>query len=178
MNRIILLILTTLLSLSACNSGEKISEFDQNYRKINIAELYMLMGNQDMQQMHGDPFVFRGKIFIEPELTKQGYFGIVRVAMVCCAADTVAVGFKINMKQLPTGLENGDWVKVYGHNEKSGKAAEVMEIEDKTTKNSLGIPIYVLVPNDFIFIPDKIETIQTPDDGYIYYFSTSPPFHY
>lgn len=183
MKYVLPVILIFIIGFIAFNAGKSsrvektVSE--DNYVKINIAELYLILNDDKLTPMHGMDYVFRGRIYLDGGLKKSGYFGVLRVAMVCCAADTVAAGFRIPMEYLPAGIKNGSWVKVYGRAKRVGNDKEgETPLTDKTSKTMSGSPVTVSVRNDYIFLPDKIEETEQPEDGYMYKWSNKPPYNF
>lgn len=178
---VITVIMVIVLAFSIFHNRQKkeVQAFENKYIKLNLAELYMILNDDKMSKMHGMDYVFRGRVYLDSALEKEGYFGVLRVAMVCCAADTIAAGFRIPAKYLPEGTENGAWVKVYGKAKRIGKDKEGETVlGDKSSRTMSGSPISVTVRNDFIFVPDKIEKIERPDDGYMYKWNESGPYNY
>ena len=153
--------------------------FEKNYTALNLAELYMILNSSDMKTESADKYVFRGRAYLDSTLTEHGYFGVLRVAMVCCAADTIAAGFRVPIKYLPKGAENGTWVKVYGTAVKvSDDKGKETQLNDRASRTMSGSPIDVSVRDDYVFRPDKIEKTEIPDKGYMYKWRLKPPYNY
>lgn len=178
---VLTVVMVIVLAFSIFHSRKEKEEakFENQYIKLNIAELYMVLNDDKMTTMHDMSYVFRGRVYLDSALEKSGYFGVLRVAMVCCAADTIAAGFRIPAKYLPEGTKNGDWVKVYGKAKRIGRDKEgETDLSDKASRTMSGSPISVSVRNDFIFVPDRVEAIDIPDDGYMYKWNQSGPYNY
>lgn len=152
---------------------------EDKYIKINIGELYLILNDDRLAPLREKDYVFRGRVYLDSGLRQNGYFGVLRVAMICCAADTVAAGFQIPLEYLPEGTANGSWINVYGRlNRLNDNKEWETDLNDKSSRSMSGAPQVVSVRNDFIFLPDKLEETEGPQDGYMYKWNTKPPYNF
>ena len=86
----------------------------QRYTKITTGELFLLLrqGKAGPDKLTA-PYVMRGVVKRTPELDKLGLFTLLRGNMICCVADSVAIGFYVQGGDL-SGLDDGQWVRVFG----------------------------------------------------------------
>lgn len=150
------------------NSREQKNGID--YIKINTFELYELCDSKG-HEFTGKPFVMRGIVYKPEHLISMGEFGLMRISMWCCAADSTAFGFRIPYDNL-NSLKKGSWVKVYGHLEKqSGNKSKNSDSKSNFAK-------YDEIHKKWYFKADYIETTDKPEKPFITYWSSKEPFYY
>lgn len=137
------------------------------YTRLNLAELYIMVdkGRTDYPRH----VALRIQTHREPALEKRGLGLATRIAVVCCLADSLQLGF------LTTGLENvepGQWVEVYGSLKPldgPGKAAL------KAVAKGEGPSLKVVNPK-FLLAVDSAEPTPPPPFPYLFEFNEKPPF--
>ena len=104
----------------------------------------------------------RGFVHRQSALNQRNEIGLVRSLIVCCAADAIAIGFRMTAENLPR-YENGQWLMVRGHlrpdpsEPKSGRAPWERNPDIFYGKGVL------FVPDSLIPIPGEIP------DPYVFY---------
>jgi uncharacterized repeat protein (TIGR03943 family) len=152
----------------------KVTINGNDYIPINIAEMYMILYNNPPKKVNEiikkNNYVFRGFIYRNQKLEKLGQFAVMRVAMSCCIADAVALGFRIKTED-EANYKNDDWVRVYGHLEKfkPDKLEETVDISGIANTD---------LKNDFMFIADKLEPDREPQSPFIVEWKEKAPFAY
>lgn len=149
------------------------------YIKINIAELYLIIDNPAKRSMLGEKFIFQGQIYEDPEFRDAGFFSVLRIAMVCCAADMVGLGFRVPLEYQPADISHGSWVNIRGHLVCDEPAPSLPDQENQEDLSGMrNMPVSLSVRSDCRFIPDKITPIDQPDIAYIYFWNSEPPYYY
>ncbi len=145
-----------------------------DYIPINISEMYMILYNNPRKKVDeiikNSHYVFRGFIYRSRKLDKLGQFAVLRVAMSCCIADAVALGFRIKTDD-EADYKNDDWVRVYGHMErfKPDRLEETVDIPGIANTD---------LKNDVLFVADKLEPDNEPSSPFIIEWKSKAPFAY
>jgi hypothetical protein len=140
------------------------------YLKINTAELYYLLKKGDMDKKV-EAFVVRGIVKRSAELDRMGQFALLRVNMVCCAADAMAMGVTVSSKDLDK-LSDGEWVRVFGKMRPLQSAQKLMELP---TLDS--IP-YTMIYDKAVLRADEVEIVGRPEAPYMFELPGDTGYHY
>ena len=142
----------------------------KSYLKINTAELFYLLreGNPEKK---GQAFVVRGIVKKSPELDRMRRFALLRVNMVCCIADAMAMGVMVSHPN-PGELSDGEWVRVFGKMEflPSTQALKVLPTLD-TIRDTM---IY----DKAVLRPDRVEKTSPPEAPYMFELPGDTEYHY
>jgi len=144
------------------------------YIPVNIGELYMILYNNPKKKVNeiikNNSYVFRGFVYRNPQLEKKGQIAIMRVAMTCCIADAVALGFRISTNGIGQ-FKNDEWVRVYGHMErfKPDRLEQTVDIEGIANTD---------LKDDVMFSVDQIETDSEPEEPFMLDWKNKEPFAY
>jgi uncharacterized repeat protein (TIGR03943 family) len=140
------------------------------YLKLNTAELvYLLMGKPD--EIMDQPIALRGVLKKSPSLDSQGRFALLRVNMVCCVADSMAMGVMVTGDET-ANIKDGRWVRVFGRVQ---GLAEPYRIKERITVD--GIPSTV-IHEKAVLVADAVETTGRPRFPYLYEFPGDERFDY
>jgi hypothetical protein len=142
----------------------------KSYTKINTGELYFLAREGTFQELDQD-FVVRGVVARTPEMDAMGYFALLRVNFVCCAADAMAMGILVAYPDVQQ-LEPGQWVRVLGH----------PRVLDSGTKlpppPSVNDAFYSTVSKKIVLPADEVEPVYRPVKPYMFELSAEKPYNY
>ena len=142
----------------------------KSYVKINTAELFYLLRQGDPEKK-GQAFVVRGIVKKSPELDRMGRFALLRVNMVCCIADAMAMGVTVSHPNLEE-LSDGEWVRVFG------------KIEFLPSAQALkGLPTLDKIPDTMIYDKavlraDRVEKTSPPEAPYMFEVPGDTEYHY
>lgn len=141
----------------------------REYVRLNTAELASLAAGQELEA--GGRFATRGLVLTSPELSAQGLYGLVRVQIVCCLADAVAVGVLVRGEP-PVGDQ--EWARVAGRAVATGSLADGLE----PLVSSLSLPGMLLtyVETGFVLDAERAETTEPPAMPYIFEVRDAEPF--
>lgn len=149
---------------------------------INIAELYMVMGDDPGSPRLARRWRFRGRIYQNRTLSARGTFGVYRVVINCCAADATAAAVELPLDSLPEGLHGGEWVEVTGHLAPAQSPGASPGTIEELDSSGAGAPVAALfvVARDYVFRPDQVILLknQGPPDPYVYEWAEAAPYHY
>ncbi|MFO7461329.1 MAG: hypothetical protein R6X07_11965 [Desulfatiglandales bacterium] len=141
-----------------------------SYLKLNTAELvYLLMGKPD--EIMDQPIVIRGVLKKSASMDLQGRFALLRVNMVCCVADAMAMGVMVTQDE-PVSIGDGRWVKVYG---RMKGLTEAVRISERITVD--GIPSTV-IHEKAVLLADAVEPVSRPRAPYLYELPGEERFDY
>jgi uncharacterized repeat protein (TIGR03943 family) len=152
----------------------RITYKDNEYIPINIGELYMLLYNNPRKKVDSiiknNRYVFRGFVYRNRQLDKKGQIAVMRVAMTCCIADAVALGFRISTNGIRK-FKSDDWVRVYGHMSrfKPDKVEQTVDIDGLANTD---------LKEDVMFVVDLIETEKEPDEPFMLDWKPAEPYAY
>lgn len=142
----------------------------KTYTKINTGELYFLANEGADQEVFQD-FAIRGQVGRTPELDQMGYFALLRVNFVCCAADATAMGILVAYPDV-RNLEPGQWVRVLGH-------PEVLNNPEKLPLPPiLNDAFYSTVSKKIVIQPDDVTPGYRPAKPYMFELSAEKPYNY
>jgi len=161
--------LSNALSNISAPKDSRVRKDNTDYIKINVFELYELCDTNE-KAVKGKSYVMRGIVHKPTHLTDKGQFGLMRIVMWCCAADSTAYGFRVPYTQLDS-IKDGTWIKIYGRPIKKTSLDE-----DVTTDKTFAT--YDDIQKEWIFDVDHVETTHEPKDPFITYWSRKEPFKY
>jgi len=139
------------------------------YLRLNLAELYIMLdkGRTDLPPR----FALRAPVLRTPELDARGHVLVRRIAVVCCLADSLDLGFLVRSADL-AGINSGDWVEVFGSLEPLPVAdADLLKLVPKGEGPSLSLTY----PKARIRA-EGIEPIPAPEFPYLFEFREAEPF--
>jgi len=139
------------------------------YLRLNLAELYIMLdkGRTDLPPR----FALRAPVLRTPELDARGHVLVRRIAVVCCLADSLDLGFLVRSANLE-GVKSGDWVEVFGTLEPlPASDADLLKLVPKGEGPSLTLTY----PKARIRA-DAIEPIPAPEFPYLFEFRETEPF--
>jgi uncharacterized membrane protein YcgQ (UPF0703/DUF1980 family) len=139
------------------------------YIKINLAELYMLSEKEGPFRI-GTHYVVRGMVKRSPTLDSSGQIALIRNAVFCCLADSVAMGFRMQSSDVDK-LADGQWVEVYGT---LSRLAE--ELPDHALQTE-GLHL-TLLNESYTLTPSKIVSIEAPEIPFMFDFKEQEPYAY
>ena len=137
------------------------------YIRINTGELFNLCEDKGVDA--GAHYTLQGMVVRTPELDRAGQFIVARLAVFCCFADAVAVGFRTSDPNGRSGLKNGEWVQIYGRLEGTSNELPQPEI---TFEGAVATAVH---PRSVI-IPEKTVPIAAPEIPFIFEFREAEPF--
>lgn len=142
---------------------------DREYIRINLGELYQI-GERPASAKTSMAYVVKGKVMQSRALDEAGQFALMRVAVFCCLADAVAMGFRVEYDPL-NGIAEGRWVEVYG---------TLKRLPQKLPEPGLHTPGLFLsaVSDAYILVPDKIVPIKEPQIPFMFEFRKAEPYAY
>lgn len=141
----------------------------REYIKINLGELYRL-GERPESEQTAKAYWVRGRVMKSRALDEAGQFALMRVAVFCCLADAVAMGFRVADARLD-GVSDGQWVEVYG---------TMKRLPHKLPEPGLHTPGLFLsvVSDNYILVPDQIIAIKEPQIPFMFEFRKAEPYAY
>jgi uncharacterized repeat protein (TIGR03943 family) len=142
----------------------------KTYTKINTGELYFLAREGSLQELDDD-FAVRGIVARTPDLDALGYFALLRVNFVCCAADAMAMGVLVEYANVKT-VESGQWVRVLGRPRALEKNAQ---LPPPPVMNKV---FYSTVAKEFVMIADEVKSVYRPAKPYMFELSVEKPYNY
>jgi len=151
------------------NSNSRETYNGREYTKINLAELFQLCLNKEVDKISGH-YVMRGIAKRTAELDSAGQFALIRTAIVCCEAHAAPVGFRVSSDRLKE-IRDGQWVKVYGVLEKLPPDLP------KANLQSAGL-LFTRFNASYGIIPHHIVNIPKPEDPSIRQFRSCEPYAY
>jgi len=152
------------------NSGPLISFNGKSYLKINTAELFYLLRKGDSENKE-KAFVVRGIVKKNPELHSMGRFALLRVNMVCCISDAMAMGVMVSHPNLDE-LSEGEWVRVFGKMEPLPLSQKLNELPTLDT-----IP-YTMIYDKAVLLADAVEKTSPPEAPYMFEIPGDTEYHY
>ena len=142
----------------------------KSYLKINTAELFYLLRKGNSEKMN-EAFVVRGIVKKSPELERMGRFALLRVNMVCCIADAMAMGVTVSHPNLGE-LSDGEWVRVFGK-------MKPLPLEQKLTEPpTLDTIPYTMIYDKAVLRADAVEKISRPEAPYMFELPSDTEYHY
>ncbi len=147
----------------------------KEYVRLNLGELYVIAGSKDPDKLSNN-YVVRGIVYKNADLAKNHECGLVRIVIVCCAADALAVGIRFPDANTAR-LETGKWVKIYGHLQKRTSSSNEQYNNISLSSQQVYITDSRLV-NEWYLAPDRIESLPEPTDPYIMKWSEKEPYNY
>jgi len=139
------------------------------YIKINLAELYMLTEKKEPNKMDTH-YVVRGMVKRSRALDDLGQFALVRNAVFCCLADSVAMGFRV-LYDGSEELADGQWVEVYGTLSPLTQGLPDPEFQSE------GLHL-TLLSESYGLTPSKIVSIEEPEIPFMFDFKEQEPYAY
>jgi DUF1980 C-terminal domain len=142
---------------------------DREYIRINLGELYQ-MGERPASEKTTMAYVVKGTVMKSRALDEAGQFALMRVAVFCCLADAVAMGFRVEYDPL-NGIADGQWVELYG---------SLKRLSQKLPEPGLHTPGLFLsaVSDAYILVPDIIVPIKEPQIPFMFEFRKAEPYAY
>lgn len=140
------------------------------YRKINTAELFYLLQKGTSENIK-EGFVVRGIVKRTPELEGMGRFALLRVNMVCCIADAMAMGVIVSTPDADH-LPDGEWVRVFGRVE---PLPSELKLKEPPTLDK--IP-YTMVFAKAVLVADTVEKASPPEAPYMFEVPGDTEYHY
>lgn len=142
----------------------------KSYTKINTGELYFLAREGTPRDLDQN-FAVRGIVARTPELDALGYFALLRVNFVCCAADAMAMGVLVAYPDVRR-LEPGQWVRVLGR----------PRVLDSATKlpppPGVNDAFYSTVSKKIVLPAEEVEPVYRPAKQYMFELSAEKPYNY
>jgi DUF1980 C-terminal domain len=132
----------------------------KSYLKVNPARLFFLLhtGNAPATDQR---VITRGIVRRTPELDRLGWFVLLRGNMVCCLADSVAMGV-IVAAEGSREFHGGEWVVAFGR---------VQPLADPHPVTNLGptgeVP-FSMVYDKALFTAEAVEKTQRPRFSYVF----------
>jgi hypothetical protein len=139
------------------------------YIKINLAELYVLSEKKEPVKISAH-YVVRGIVKRSRPLDSLGEFALIRNAVFCCLADSVAMGFRVQYDD-PEELADGQWAEVYGT-----LSPLTQELADPEFQAE-GLHLTVL-NESYGLTPTKIVSIEEPEIPFMFDFEEQEPYAY
>lgn len=135
------------------------------YVRLNLAELYIMLdkGRTD----HPAHFALRAQVKRTPELDRQDHTLLRRIAVVCCLADSLELGF---LARGLDGFDSGAWVEVFGRLEPLSDSALL-----KAAPQGEAPAITVNNPK-FRIVVEAAQAITPPGFPYLFEFREQEPF--
>ena len=130
------------------------------YLKANPARLFFLLKTENLPSVE-QAFVTRGIVRRSEELDRLGRFVILRVNMVCCFADAMAMGIIIDVGKSPEPTD-GDWVAIFGRIQ---RLPEPQSIPDGI--NADDVP-FTMVYDKALVVAETVEKIKRPRFQYVF----------
>jgi uncharacterized repeat protein (TIGR03943 family) len=142
---------------------------DREYIRINLGELYQL-GERPASEQTTRAYAVKGRVMKSQTLDQAGQFALMRVAVFCCLADALGMGFRVEYDQLD-GIADGQWLEVYG---------TLKRLPHKLPEPGLHTPgLFLSVVSDtYILVPDKIIAIKEPQIPFMFEFRKVEPYAY
>lgn len=152
------------------NLVEKKSRLTMNgleYIKINLGELYSLCEKPKPDKISGR-YVLRGIVKRTKQMDRLGQFALLRSAIVCCLADSVGVGFRVQYDRLKE-LEDGQWVEVYGTLRGLSQKLPTPRLRVKEIR-------LTVLCGSHILVPARIVRTQEPETPFMFEFNDTEPY--
>lgn len=148
-------------------ASPRVTRNDVEYVRLNLAELYIMLdkGRTD----YPAHFALRVPVGRLEPADKLGYALVSRIAVVCCLADSLDLGF---LAQGLDGVKTGQWIELYGHLEPLGAAGQA------AVKKLIGpksLSLKVMNPK-FRVVAEAVEPIPVPDPPFLFEFREKEPF--
>lgn len=161
-------------ALDESQPGPTASLNGEDYLKINLPELSFLVRRKGASAT-GLRVVVRGRAMRAGALeeasgdARGGGFGLARVAMTCCLADALALGFPL---RLPEGLEltPGAWYRVWARVQPS--------LQPPANPPRLDGLFLVSLNGAMTLVVDAVEPIAQPAIPFAFEFRDQPPYAY
>jgi len=162
-------------------SLERLSEADtpaaftydgRDYLPLNLAELYLLT-ESDPPPGADDRFALQGMLLPDPEGLAPGV--LLRLQIVCCLADAVGVGFRVEGGKLPP--PDGRWVRLLGRLRPVSEAMAETARRSSMSSQFQGVFVAVVAPGH-VFVVEEVQTLGTPAMPFIGEIRMEPPFAY
>jgi uncharacterized repeat protein (TIGR03943 family) len=138
----------------------------REYIRINLGELYQLGQRREPEQV-AQAYVVQGKVMKSRVLDEAGQFALMRVAVFCCMADALAMGFRVQAGPAAE-LVDGQWIEVYG------------TLKRQTIETDPGIRIpgmfLSVVSETNILVPVRIIPIKEPAIPFMFEFRKAEPY--
>jgi len=123
-------------------------EIDEiRFPSIDLTDLYY-ESREDSEFSKEREFMTLGVVKRLPELDLEGHFILMRMLMVCCVADALAVGFRVPYEKV-SDLKDGDWMMVCGNLAKS-------EMQLQTPQFRFGTAMFSSVSEIYLIEPEKV----------------------
>jgi hypothetical protein len=142
----------------------------KSYLKINTAELFYLLRKGTSGEL-SQAFVVRGIVKKSPELERAGRFALLRVNMVCCIADAMAMGVMVNSPDADH-LSDGEWVRVFGRIE---PLPSDRKLKEPPTLDK--IP-YTMIFEKAVLLAEAVEKVPQPEAPYMFELPGDTEYHY
>ena len=141
----------------------------QEYIRINLGELTMVCDEAHPNQ-ETECYVLRGMVKRSRDLDRAGEFVVLRIAVFCCFADAVAMGFRVHYDRTAE-LYDGQWVQVYG---------TLRRLSSEQPSPSLPVrgAFFTMVSDCCVIMPTKVVDIEPPPIPYMFEFKKSEPHVY
>lgn len=142
----------------------------RSYLKVNTAELFYLLQKGTSENIK-EGFVVRGIVKRTPELEGMGRFALLRVNMVCCIGDAMAMGVMVSTPDIDH-LPDGEWVRVFGRVE---PLPSELKLKEPPTLDK--IP-YTMVFAKAVLVADTVEKASPPEAPYMFEIPGDTEYHY
>jgi hypothetical protein len=130
------------------------------FLKSNPVRLFFLMQTEDGLKP-GERFATRGVVRRSAQLDRSGRFAVMRVNMVCCLADAVAMGVMVEAGGLPP-VADGEWVAVFG------RMRRLPEPEPVADAARPGGTAWALIGDRAVLVAEALERIDPPRFPYVF----------
>ncbi|GAB7079539.1 hypothetical protein [Megalodesulfovibrio paquesii] len=156
----------------AADEAPEVFTYDgRDYLPLNLAELFLLSENGNAAT--ADPearYAMQGMLLPDPAGMAPAV--LLRLQIVCCLADAVGVGFRVEGGKLPP--PDGRWVRLLGRlrpvTEEMARAAE-------KPAQFEGVFVTVVAPGH-VFVVEEAQSIEAPAMPFIADMRMEPPFAY
>lgn len=146
----------------------RLTEDGHEYVKINTAELYLL-GEAEPPPL-GERYAVQGMALRDGTFDVRGEFALVRLSIVCCLADALAVGLRVSGVQTPD-IPSGAWVRVLGR---------LVATDPASPTPALALPgvVTTMLSGRITLAAESVEVIEPPKIPYMFEFRDREPYAY
>jgi hypothetical protein len=139
----------------------------REYIRINLVELEFLCQDRQADKL-AMSYVVRGVVRRSKRLDRLGQFALLRNVVVCCLADSIGFGFRVQDDRLKK-VADGQWVEVYG---------TLKGLSQKLPEPGLHIREmrFTELSKSHILIPTKIIKIPAPEIPFIFDCKETEPY--
>jgi uncharacterized repeat protein (TIGR03943 family) len=161
------------------------------YIRINTVELFGIC--EEEPHKTGERYTVRGIVLRTPQLDSAGQFVVARLAVFCCLADAVVVGFRVRDDGAAQEFQNGQWVQVYGKLEEAPSPTPLPELpyvsdagewHDQHAQTPESPPselpfkgaVAAAIHPRYIIAPDKVSITEEPELPFMFEFRGAEPY--